>query len=177
VSNVCDFGAFVDLGGIDGLVHISEISWGRVTHPGTLLKIGDAVRVLVLSIDRENRHVGLSIKRLLPNPWEAVDDRYAVGDIVEAQVTHLADFGAFVQLERGLEGLVHISELADERIVHPAKVLSVGQRVRVRVLKVEKDQHRLSLSLKQANQPQGCDKDGALSGSFSAGENEMDGPC
>jgi len=177
VSNVCDFGAFVDLGGIDGLVHISEISWGRVTHPGTLLKIGDAVRVLVLSIDRENRHVGLSIKRLLPNPWDAFYDRYAVGDIVEAQVTHLADFGAFVQLERGLEGLVHISELADERIVHPAKVLSVGQRVRVRVLKVEKDQHRLSLSLKQANQPQGCDKGDTLSGSFWAGEGGAYGPC
>ena len=149
ISNICDFGAFVDLGGIDGLVHISEISWGRVIHPCTLLKLGDHVRVLVLTIDRENRHVGLSIKRLQQNPWTTVDVRYSIGDIAEAEVTNLVDFGAFVQLEQGLEGLVHISELADQHISHPAEVLEVGQRVLVRVLRVEKDQHRMSLSIKR----------------------------
>jgi small subunit ribosomal protein S1 len=151
ISNVCDFGAFVDLGGIDGLVHISEISWGRVIHPCTLLKIGDPARVVVLAIDRENRHVGLSIKRLQQNPWAQVDARYRVGDIAEAQVTNLVDFGAFVQLEQGLEGLVHISELSEDHVSHPAEVLEVGQRVMVRVLRVEKEQHRLSLSIKRVS--------------------------
>ncbi len=150
ISNVCDFGAFVDLGGIDGLIHISEISWGRVTHPSAFLKIGDSVRVLVLSIDREHHHIGLSIKRLRENPWMMVDVRYSIGDLVEAEVTNLVDFGAFVQLEEGLEGLVHISELADERVEHPSEVLRVGERVQVRVLRIEKEQHRLSLSLRQA---------------------------
>lgn len=150
VSNVCDFGAFVDLGGIDGLIHISEISWGRVTHPSAFLKIGDSVRVLVLSIDREHHHIGLSIKRLQENPWMMVDVRYGIGDLVEAEVTNLVDFGAFVQLEEGLEGLVHISELAEEHVEHPSEVVRVGERVQVRVLRIEKEQHRLSLSLRQA---------------------------
>jgi small subunit ribosomal protein S1 len=150
VSNVCDFGAFVDLGGVDGLVHISEISWGRVTHPATLLAIGDHVRIIVLSIDRASHHVGLSIKRLQDNPWAVVDVKYSIGDVVEAQVTNVVDFGAFVQLEQGLEGLVHVSELSEQRVAHPAQVLDVGQRVMVRVLRIEKDQHRLSLSIKQA---------------------------
>ncbi|MHB1318105.1 MAG: 30S ribosomal protein S1 [Anaerolineae bacterium] len=149
ISNVCDFGAFVDLGGVDGLVHISEISWGRVTHPCTLLHLGELVRVLVLAIDRENRHVGLSIKRLQQNPWALVDARYRIGDIAEAQVTNLVDFGAFVQLEQGLEGLVHISELSEEHVSHPSEVLEVGQHVMVRVLRVEKEQHRMSLSIKR----------------------------
>lgn len=149
ISNVCDFGAFVDLGGLDGLVHISEISWGRVIHPCALLQIGDLVRVLVLSIDRENRHVGLSIKRLQQNPWARVDARYRIGDVAEAEVTNLVDFGAFVQLEQGLEGLVHISELSEEHISHPAEVLEVGQRVMVRVLRVDREQHRMSLSIKR----------------------------
>ncbi len=154
VSNVCDFGAFVDLGGVDGLVHISELSWGRVTHPGTLLSIGDRVRVYVLSIDRTNHHVGLSIKRLQPNPWSLVEEKYDIGDVVEAKVTNVVDFGAFVQLEEGLEGLVHISELSHQRIQHPGQMVQVGDLVRVSILRIEKDEHRLSLSMKQARDGQ-----------------------
>jgi small subunit ribosomal protein S1 len=167
VSNVCDFGAFVDLGGVDGLIHISEISWGRVIKPGNLLKIGDRVRVLVLSIDAANHHVGLSIKRLLQNPWVFVDDRYVIGDVVEAEVTNIVDYGAFVQLEQGLEGLVHISEMSDTHVAHPSEVLSVGQRMRVRVLRVDKEQHRLSLSMKHVP----ADGDGETNGAP-----EYDGP-
>lgn len=165
ISNVCDFGAFVDLGGIDGLVHISEISWGRVTHPSAFLSIGDRVRVLVLSIDREHHHIGLSIKRLQENPWMMVDVRYGIGDLVEAEVTNLVDFGAFVQLEEGLEGLVHISELAEEHVEHPSEVLRVGDRVQVRVLRIEKEQHRLSLSLRQAAEDGDGDSDLSDTGS------------
>ncbi|NLT74043.1 MAG: S1 RNA-binding domain-containing protein [Chloroflexi bacterium] len=160
VSNVCDFGAFVDLGGIDGLVHISEISWGRVSHPSAHLSIGESVRVLVLTIDRERNHIGLSIKRLKQNPWAMADVRYGIGDVVEAEVTNLVDFGAFVQLEQGLEGLVHISELSDQHVTHPSEIVGVGQRVKLRVLRVEKDQHRLSLSLKQVDSPETDGGDG-----------------
>ncbi|MGI6368219.1 MAG: 30S ribosomal protein S1 [Anaerolineae bacterium] len=155
VSNICNFGAFVDLGGIDGLIHISEISWGRVTQPAAFLQLGETVRVLVLSIDREAHHIGLSIKRLYPNPWETAEERYRVGEVVEAEVTNLVDFGAFVQLAPGLEGLVHISEMADEHVEHPSCMLQIGDRVRVRVLYIEKEHHRLSLSLRQCDAAQG----------------------
>jgi small subunit ribosomal protein S1 len=149
VSNVCDFGVFVDLGGIDGLIHISELSWGRVTHPSNLLQIGDEIEVYVLSIDHASHHVGLSAKRLQLNPWSLAEDRYAMGDIVEATVTNVVDFGAFVQLEEGLEGLVHISELSYDRVQHPRQVVEAGDRVRVRILRIESEKHRLSLSIKQ----------------------------
>ncbi len=152
VSNVCDFGVFIDLGGLDGLIHISELSWGRVTHPSKLLSIGDRVTVYVLSVDQANRHVGLSLKRLQPNPWDIAEEKYAVGDLVEATVTNVVDFGAFVQLEEGLEGLVHISEMAEERIQHPRQIVQPGDRVWVTILRVESEQHRLSLSMKQAQE-------------------------
>jgi small subunit ribosomal protein S1 len=159
VSNVCDFGVFVDLGGIDGLIHISELSWGRVTHPANLLHIGDKIQVHVLSIDRASHHVGLSLKRLQPNPWSMAEAKYAIGDIVEATVTNVVDFGVFVQLEEGLEGLVHISEMSEERVQHPRQLAQVNDRVRVRILRIECEQHRLSLSIKQA-QEKPPDEDG-----------------
>lgn len=149
VSNVCDFGVFVDLGGIDGLIHISELSWGRVTHPSNLLQIGDKLDVYVLSIDRASHHVGLSAKRLQVNPWSLAETKYSTGDIVDATVTNVVDFGAFVQLEEGLEGLVHISELSYDRVHHPSQIVQVGDCVRVRILRIESDKHRLSLSMKQ----------------------------
>lgn len=148
VSNLCDFGAFVDLGGIDGLIHISELSWGRVAHPANLLQIGQRVRVCVLSVDRAGRHVGLSVKRLLPNPWSVVEERYAPNEIVRATITNLVDFGAFAQIEEGLEGLIHISELTDAHIQHPSEVVKPGDCVSVRVLRVDASRHRLSLSMK-----------------------------
>lgn len=152
VSNVCDFGVFVDLGGVDGLIHISELSWGRVAHPSHLLRIGDRVQVYVLSVDRTTHHVGLSLKRLRPNPWSLAETRYAVGDVVEATVTNIVDFGVFVQLEEGLEGLVHISEMSDLRVYHPRQLVQLLDRVQVRILRIEADQHRLSLSMKQAQE-------------------------
>lgn len=151
VSNVCDFGVFVDLGGLDGLIHISELSWGRVTNPADLLHMGQEVQVFVLAVDRANRHVGLSLKRLQPNPWAVVEQRYNVGDIVEATITNVVDFGLFAQIEEGLEGLVHISEIADERIGHPGEVASPGDRVLVSVLKIDSTRHRLSLSMKRVD--------------------------
>jgi small subunit ribosomal protein S1 len=148
VSNLCDFGAFVDLGGIDGLIHISELSWGRVTHPSQHLQLGQKVRVFVLSVDRVGHHVGLSIKRLLPNPWSVVEEKYAPNDIVAAAITNVVDFGAFAQIEEGLEGLIHISELAEEHIQHPGEVVTPGDKVRVRILRIDAARHRLSLSMR-----------------------------
>lgn len=150
VSNLCDFGAFVDLGGVDGLIHISELSWGRVIHPANHLSLGQKVRVLVLSVDREERHVSLSLKRLLPNPWAYVEEKYAPDQVVEATVTHVADFGIFVQLEEGLEGLVHISEISDEHIADLHQLVSPGDRVQVRILRIDAPKHRLSLSMREA---------------------------
>lgn len=156
VSNLCDFGAFVDLGGVDGLIHISELSWGRVVHPAKHLSLGQRVRVLVLSVDREERHVSLSLKRLLPNPWAYVEEKYAPDQVVEATVTHVVDFGIFVQLEEGLEGLVHISEISDEHIADLHRLASPGDRVRVRILHIDAPKHRLSLSMREPlSGPQG----------------------
>ena len=150
VTNICPFGAFVDLGGLEGLVHISEISWGRVDHPGAVLEPGQSVEVYVLNVDRERGRVGLSIRRLQPDPWESVAGRYQVGQIVEGVVTHVVDFGAFVRVEDGLEGLVHVSELAGRSVLHPRNVVGVGDTVRVRVLNIDSQHRRMGLSLRQA---------------------------
>jgi small subunit ribosomal protein S1 len=148
VSNLCDFGAFVDLGGIDGLVHISELSWGRVTHPRELLTLGQFVRVYVISVDKENRRVALSLKRLRPDPWSVVDHKYAPGAIVSATITNVVDFGAFARIEDGLEGLIHVSELSPASVTYPSEVVQPGDQVQVRVLRVDSINHRLGLSLK-----------------------------
>lgn len=153
VSNICDFGAFVDLGGIDGLIHISELSWGRVIHPSRHLQIGQKVRVYVLSVDRAGHHVGLSIKRLLPNPWSVVEEKYAPNDLVEATITNVVEFGAFAQIEEGLEGLIHISELSEERVEHPSEIVGPGDVVRVRILRIDAARHRLSLSMRALDNP------------------------
>ena len=144
VSNLCDFGAFVDLGGVDGLVHISELSWGRVTHPRDLLSIGQEVQVCVLGIDGDNHRIALSLKRLQPNPWATVEERFYVGQITRATITNVVDFGAFAQIEEGLEGLVHRSEL-HTKVAHPSEVLNVGDQVLVRILGIDSAKHRLGL--------------------------------
>jgi len=151
VSNICDFGAFVDLGGVDGLIHISELSWGRVTHPGEQLKIGQKVSVYVLSVDRDNGRIALSVKRLAPNPWATVDENYSIGQTVEATVTNVVDFGAFARLEEGLEGLIHISEISREPLGHPREAVQPGQSVTVRILRIESKEHRLGLSMAQVD--------------------------
>jgi len=151
VSNICEFGVFIDLGGVDGLIHISELSWGRVNHPSEILSLGQSVQVYVLNTDRSKRRIGLSLKRLQPNPWAIVESKYKVGQIIPAVITNIVDFGAFAQIEEGLEGLIHISELSDLKIEHPSEVVSVGSHVMTQILRIDSTEHRLGLSIKQAN--------------------------
>lgn len=148
VSNICHFGVFVDLGGVEGLIHISELSWGRVGHPEEVLSPGQDVTVYVMDVDRPNRKVALSLKRMTPDPWNRVEDRYRVGQLVEGTVTNVVGFGAFVRLEEGLEGLIHISELAEGSFLHPRNVIQEHAVVTVRVLSIDPDNRRLALSLR-----------------------------
>lgn len=149
VTNLCDFGAFADLGGIEGLIHISELSWGRVGHPRDVLSSGQRVKVFIMNVDPQAERVALSIKRLQPDPWQSVEQRYQVGQIIEALITNVVDFGAFACIEEGLEGLIHISELAEGQFLHPRNVVKEGQRVKVNVLNIDGKARRLGLSLRQ----------------------------
>jgi small subunit ribosomal protein S1 len=152
VTNLCSFGAFVDLGGLEGLVHVSELSWGRVDHPSDVLEPDEPVEVYVLNVDRERRRVGLSVKRLQPDPWQSVEERYHVGQIIEGVVTHVVDFGAFARVEDGLEGLVHVSELAEGNFLHPRNVVQEGDIVTVRVLSIDSERRRMGLSMRQVDE-------------------------
>lgn len=150
VKNITDYGVFVDLGGIDGLLHISDISWGRISHPSEFFAVGDEISVLILRYDEANEKVTLGYKQRKPDPWSLVDEKYPVGRRVQGKVVSLTDYGAFIELEEGLEGLVHISEIDWlPRPKHPSKYLSVGDTVDAVVLRVDKEERRLSLSLKQ----------------------------
>ena len=149
VTGISSFGAFVDLGGADGLVHISEMSWGPVSKPDDVVSIGDKLNVYVLRVDVENRKIALSLRRLEPEPWETIHERLRVDDIVDAQITKLTNFGAFARVEGNIEGLVHISELSDRVIGHPREVVQEGDEVRLKVLRIEPERRRLGLSLKQ----------------------------
>lgn len=153
VTNITPFGVFVDLGGVEGLVHVSELSWGRVRHPEDVVCCGDELDVQVLSIDRDQSRVALSVKELLPDPWESVEERFDVGDIVEGEITNVVKFGAFVGIEEGLEGLIHVSELGEEPYLQPSDVLVEGDRVRVRVIHIDAKSRRLGLSLRGVDQP------------------------
>ncbi len=150
VTNLCDFGVFVDLGGIEGLIHISELSWGRVGHPRDILSSGQRVKVHIMAVEQEDERIALSLKRLQPDPWETVGERYQVGQIVEGVVTNVVDFGAFICIEDGLEGLVHISELAEGQFLHPRNVVEEGERVKARILNIDGCARRLGLSLREA---------------------------
>ncbi len=172
VSNLCDFGAFVDLGGVDGLIHISELSWGRVNHPQELLAIGQRLDVYVISVDRDNRRVALSLKRLHPDPWTIVEQKYHVGQIVPATITNLVDFGAFARIEDGLEGLVHISELSEAEIKHPSEAVVPGDQVQVRILRIDSANHRLGLSIRLASEePLAQDQSPSKEAEWGAGGN------
>ncbi len=149
VTSLADFGAFVDLGGADGLIHLSELSWSRVSHPRDVLQIGDEVEVYVLNIDTEQQRIGLSLKRLQPEPWSQVLDKYEIGQVVEATITKLANFGAFAQIG-DIEGLIHLSELSDGNITHPREVVKEGDRVSVKIIRIDPERRRIGLSLKQA---------------------------
>jgi small subunit ribosomal protein S1 len=151
VTNLCSFGAFVDLGGFEGLIHISELSWGRVETAGDVLKPGDAVEVVVLQVNPDERKVALSRKRLTPDPWRGVESRYCPGQVLDAVITNVVNFGAFARLEAGLEGLIHVSELAEGSFMHPRNVVSEGDHVRVRVLHVDSAKRRVALTMRGAD--------------------------
>jgi small subunit ribosomal protein S1 len=150
VRSVRDFGAFVDLGGVDGLLHVSEMSWTRVKNPADVVQPGQTIKVGVLKIDREARKVSLGLKQLTPSPWDNVVANYPPGTLVTGKVTRLTDFGAFVELEPAVEGLIHISELAPQRVRRVSDIVKPDQEVRVLVLNVDPNQRRISLSLKGA---------------------------
>jgi small subunit ribosomal protein S1 len=150
VKNITDFGAFIDLGGADGLLHITDMSWGRVSHPSELLKIGDEVDVKILDMDLNNNRISLGLKQLQPYPWENVAEKYKVGDRVKGKVVSITNYGAFVELEKGVEGLVHISEMSWTRhIKHPSKVVSIGDLIECVVLNVNTQEEKISLGMKQ----------------------------
>ena len=150
VKNITDFGAFVDLGGIDGLLHLTDLTWGRVSHPSEVVAIGDKLKIKILDFDRERERISLGLKQLTPYPWQGVDERFPVGDKIRGKVVSITDYGAFVELEKGIEGLIHISEMSWTRHVkHPSKVVAIGDTVEAVVLNVDKEHEKISLGLKQ----------------------------
>lgn len=151
VRRLTNFGAFVDLGGLDGLLHISEMSWHRINHPQEVVKVGDELEVMVLKVDRDNEKISLGLKQVLPNPWDNIEEKYPVAGVFNAKVVRLAPFGAFVQLEPGIEGLVHISHLADHHVEKPADVVKEGEEVQVKVLSIDPTEKRIRLSIREVN--------------------------
>ena len=152
VRSLANFGVFIDLGGADGLVHISELAWFPVGHPSEVVKVGQQVDVKVLRVDKQRERIGLSIKRVLPDPWTRVTEDYRVGELVEAVVTRVVDFGAFVRLRTGVEGLLHVTEMADIRPDHPQSLVSPGDLLLLRVLRIEPERRRIGLSLRQVSE-------------------------
>ena len=153
VSRIVDFGAFVDLGGVDGLIHISELSWGRVKKVSDVLREGDKVTVYVLEVDKDKNKISLSLKDSEKNPWVLAKDKYKISDVVEGKVVRLVDFGAFVELEEGVDGLVHISQICQKHIAKPEEVLSIGQVVKAKVTEIDTDNKKISLSIKEVHSP------------------------
>ena len=153
VSRIVDFGAFVDLGGVDGLIHISELSWGRVKKVSDVLREGDKVTVYVLEVDKDKNKISLSLKDSEKNPWVLAKDKYKISDVVEGKVVRLVDFGAFVELEEGVDGLVHISQICQKHIAKPEEVLSIGQVVKAKVTEIDTDNKKISLSIKEVDSP------------------------
>jgi small subunit ribosomal protein S1 len=164
VVNMANFGAFIDIGGVEGLVHLSELSWKRVNHPSELLKVGDTVKAYVLNIDQERQRIALSIKRLEADPWTIIDETYRVGQLVEAEITRLTKFGAFARLndDYELEGLIHISEMSEDRIDHPREVVKPEDKVMVRIIRIDPDQRQIGLSLRQVASEKYIESDLAL---------------
>ena len=152
VKNITDFGAFIDLGGLDGLLHITDMSWGRVSHPSEMVSIGDRIRVKVLNYDRDRERISLGLKQLTPHPWENIGDRYPETTTTKGKVVSITDYGAFVELEEGIEGLVHISEMSwTQHVRHPSKLVSIGDMVEVMVLKLDVENQKISLGMKQTD--------------------------
>ncbi len=159
VTSLADFGAFVNISGADGLVHLSEISWDRIRHPSEVLKVGQEVKVKVISIDRDKKRIGLSLRAMQDDPWSNRVTQYQIGQLVQATITRLTKFGAFARLEDDLEGLIHISEISEKRIEHPKEVLKEGDTVTLRVIKIDPDNHRIGLSLRKVESMAYADMD------------------
>ena len=168
ISNIVDFGAFVDLDGIDGLIHISELSWSHVNHPSEILSIGDVVPVKVLDIDRDRQRISLGLKQTQEDPWQRVIDTYRIGDELEGKVTKVVTFGSFVEIMDGVEGLVHISELAHHHVENPREIVEPGQDVRVKILEIDSERRRLSLSVKRVEEQLAHIKSAAEAGAAAA---------
>lgn len=161
VINLADFGAFVDLGAIEGLVHLSELSWKRIAHPKEVVQVGETVKVSVLKVDRERERLALSMKQLQDDPWESIASGYQIGQLFEVEITKITKYGAFARIdsEYGLEGLIHISEISEDHVEHPSEVVSVGSKVAVRVIRIDLDQRQIGLSMKEVNSPKYVEAD------------------
>jgi ribosomal protein S1 len=159
VSRAANFGVFVDLGGIDGLIHISELSWSRVKNPTDIVKIGDTVDVYVVSVDKEKERISLSLRKTTPEPWDNIENKLQVGDIISGKVVRLAPFGAFVEIEPGLDGLVHISQISEKRVNKIEDELKVGDTISAKVVELNPGERRLSLSIRQAHEEMSADTD------------------
>ncbi|MGB9641508.1 MAG: S1 RNA-binding domain-containing protein, partial [Anaerolineales bacterium] len=159
VTSVAEFGAFVNIDGADGLVHLSEVSWDRITHPKDVLKVGQEVKVKVISIDRERKRIGLSIRQLQEDPWLQKVAHLREGQLIEGTITHLTKFGAFARISEDLEGLIHLSEISEEHINHPKEVLKEGEVVTLRIIKIDPEKRRIGLSLKKVDSPAYADLD------------------
>ncbi len=159
VTSLADFGAFVNINGADGLVHLSELSWERLTHPKEILEVGQEVQVKVINVDREKKRIGLSMRALQDDPWKSRVEKYSVGQLVEGTITRLTKFGAFARLEGDIEGLIHISELSENRVEHPKEVLKEGETKTLRVIRIDGEQHRVGLSLRKVDSAAFADKD------------------
>jgi small subunit ribosomal protein S1 len=159
VTSLAEFGAFVNINGADGLVHLSELSWDRLAHPKDLLEVGQEVKVKVINIDREKKRIGLSMRALQDDPWKNRVEKFSVGQLVEGMITRLTKFGAFARLEGDIEGLIHISELSENRVEHPKEVLREGETKTLRVIRIDGEQHRIGLSLRKVDSAAFADKD------------------
>jgi 4-hydroxy-3-methylbut-2-enyl diphosphate reductase len=173
VRRLTDFGAFVDVGGVDGLIHITDLSWGRIKHPSEVVKPNQEVDVKILSLDPERERIQLGYKQLQPHPWDAAVEKYPVGEIVTGKVVRITDFGAFVELEPGLDGLVHISQCATTRVAKVEDAVKVGDEVQVKVLGVDPEKKRISLSIRQAIEPEPVAAEEAAAETAAADEYEV----
>ncbi len=159
VTSLANFGAFINVNGADGLVHLSELSWDHIDHPREVLEVGQEVKVKVINVDREKKRIGLSVRALLDDPWHARIQKYSVGQLVEGKITRLTKFGAFARLDEDVEGLIHISEISEQRIEHPKEALHEGDVKTLRVIRIDADQHRIGLSLRKVDSAAFADKD------------------
>ena len=155
VTGLSKFGAFVDIGGVDGLVHLTELSWNPVKKIDDFINVGQTVNVEVISIDNESKRIGLSMRRLTPTPWSDASDKYSVGQLISGQITKLSEFGAFAKVGEGIEGLIHISELTEKHINHPKDIVTIGDTLELKIISLDPVRRRLGLSLKQAAEDEG----------------------